>query len=146
MERGEVWLAGDVWLADVNGVEPVVLLGGAAEIRAVAVVPAATEEQKSGFVFVDPDDPAAAGPHAVMTGIEVPIGADEGLDPPGVVRLALPYRDHIFCTWELTLAPEHLVERLGTLAGAKLARLDRALRLSAGDPQPEGTAASRTSG
>ncbi|MBM2622690.1 hypothetical protein JIG36_45045 [Actinoplanes sp. LDG1-06] len=135
MERGEVWLA------DVNGLEPVVVVGAGDgdEFRAMYVVPAATAEQRRGFDFLDPaeliirdaDGPAASsGGSGRITGIEVPLGADEGLDPAGVVRLALPREGHVFCTWQVTLRPEDLVERLGRLSAEKLRMLDAALRLS----------------
>jgi mRNA interferase MazF len=62
----------------------------------------------------------------------VPIGGDEGLEPAGVVRLGLPYEGRIFCTWQITLATGHLVERVGALSPEKMRRLDAALRLAAG--------------
>ncbi|MCM4079758.1 hypothetical protein [Paractinoplanes hotanensis] len=131
MERGEVWRI------DLDGPQPVVLLSvhepGSAVLRAIQVVPPATAEQKRGFSFLDVDElPAEAGTGrgSQITGIEVPIGAPEGLDPAGVVRLALPHEGRIFCTWQVTLAAEHLVERVGTLSSAAMRRLDHALRLA----------------
>jgi mRNA interferase MazF len=127
---------GEVWLADLNGSQPVVLLGeeGAdGEVPAIQVVEPATAEQKRGFTFLDPDSlpdevPAGAGPG--ITGIEVPIGPHEGLDPPGVVRLALPHEGHIFCTWRTGLTVDHLIKRLGSLSPTAMHRLDHALHLA----------------
>ncbi|MBU2669216.1 hypothetical protein KOI35_37465 [Actinoplanes bogorensis] len=128
MERGEVWLA------EVDGIHPIVLLNGDAELRGMQIVPAATPKQRRGFVFLDPADPVAPDPSAGIAGIEIPVGADEGLDPPGVVRLALPRDGHIFCTWQITLTPVHLRERVGRLAPPKLRMLSRALHLSGAEP------------
>ncbi|MCY1144420.1 hypothetical protein OWR29_41035 [Actinoplanes sp. Pm04-4] len=123
-------------MADVNGSQPVVLLGEAGvggEVPAIQVVEPATAEQKRGFTFLDPDflpDEAPAGARAGITGIEVPVGPDEGLDPPGVVRLALPHEGHIFCTWRTGLTADHLIERIGSLSPTAMHRLDHALYLA----------------
>lgn len=85
---------------------PVVLLS--ADLQAMQIVAPATEEQKRGFLILSPDD-AVDGPRPpdiAGVGIEVPFGADEGLPRPGVVRVALPQNDRIFCTWLLEVAPE----------------------------------------
>ena len=124
-----------MWRVDLDGLQPVVLLGvdepGGAVLRAIQVVPPATAEQKRGFSFLNPDElPAGTGHGSGITGIEVPIGAEVGLDPAGVVRLALPHEGRIFCTWQVTLTAEHLVERVGALSPAAMRRLDHALRLA----------------
>ncbi|GLZ01856.1 hypothetical protein [Actinoplanes sp. NBRC 103695] len=124
--RGELWWsrADDEW--------PIVLLSGAGEpeLRAVQVVAPATEDQKRGFVVLSPEqvtadvDPSAAG----GVGIEVPVIVDE--HRAGVVRVALPREDRIFCTWQLTVAPEDLIERAGILPAGTMRQLEFALRLA----------------
>ncbi|AEV85389.1 hypothetical protein ACWT_4369 [Actinoplanes sp. SE50] len=136
MERGEVW-----W-AEIDGKQPVVLLSGGPgpAFAAVQVVEPATPAQKIGFVLlsgaqaVDADERcrilAAAGPDTRAGGIEVFLGAEEGLPRSGVVRLALPREGKVFCTWEATVSVDSLVERIGTLSPAKLRELDTALALA----------------
>jgi mRNA interferase MazF len=138
---------GQVWWADGDTEWPLVLLsddsdddGG--ELRAIQIVAPATDAQKQGFVVLSPeaflsrevalspDIAAEAGPSAALTGIEVPLGSDEGLARPGVVRVALPHPDHIFCTWQLTVARESLIEPAGSLSPAKMHELATALRLA----------------
>jgi len=144
MRRGEVW-----W-ARLDERCPVVLLSvvsadsaerstssgdGVAEARAIRVVAPATAEQTRGFRLLSAaqaSEPAAAAPAPGVraVGIEVSIGADAGLVPDGVVRVALPRAGHIFCTWLVSLTPEYLLERAGTLSPAKLDELALALRLA----------------
>jgi mRNA interferase MazF len=127
---------GEVWTARLDEVRPVVLLSGPdPEFRAVQVVAPATPAEKRGFVVMSGEQArdagerrrilAAAGPDVRASGIEVAVTG-------GVVRLALPRAGTIFCTWELTVAGEHLVERIGVLSPAKLDELDAALALAAG--------------
>ena len=52
------------------------------------------------------------------------------LPVPGVVRVALPQKGHIFCTWLVTLTRESLVERAGVLPATRLDQLAAALRLA----------------
>ncbi|MBL7261759.1 hypothetical protein [Paractinoplanes lichenicola] len=138
MERGEIWMA------DVDGPVPIVLLSsdptdGETEFRGMQIVPAATPEQRRGFVFLDPAEldqvewssrPAAEP----IAGIEVPIGEEEGLTPAGVLRVALPRDGQIFCTWEVTVTADHLVDRVGRLSAGKLRMVSEALRLSGPGP------------
>ena len=139
---------GEVWRTTVDNEWPIVLLSGqdsknsenGGELRAVQIVAPATAAQKQGFVVLSADvaaDPRlraeaiAAATHPIGgVGIEVPFGADEGLPRPGVVRVALPQDDRIFCTWQLSVTPENLVEHLGTLSPAKMSELRTAVRLS----------------
>jgi mRNA interferase MazF len=105
-------------------------------------VPPATAEQKRGFTILtgkqaaDPDvmqqAVAATGPgvRGVGVEVEVEVGTQEGLPAPGVVRVALPQKGHIFCTWLVTLTRESLVERAGVLPATKLDQLAAALRLA----------------
>jgi len=121
---------GEVWWAQGDTEFPVVLLSGEEspeEFRAVQIVAPATEAQKHGFVVLSAQAAADAVPG---DGIEVFLGPAEGLGRAGVVRVALPHPDRIFCTWQLTVAPDDLVERAGTLSAAKLAELEIAVRLS----------------
>jgi len=128
---------GQVWWADVDGRCPVVLLGGdePAGIRAMQIVAPATAEERRGFLLLSGED-ALAGPAPLASGgvrgvgVEVEFGAAEGLPDAGVVRLALPVREQVFCTWLVTLTADALIERAGVLSPAKLAEFDHALRLA----------------
>src|SRR3954469_7803241 len=117
MRRGEVW-----WALLDERCPGVLLTGdGAPEVRAVRVVPPATAEQTRGFRLLSAaaaSEPSAAilAPGVRAGGVEVAIGADAGLVPDGVVRVALPRDDHVFCTWLVSLSPEYLVERAGELS------------------------------
>lgn len=141
MKRGELW-----W-AQIDERRPVVLLsdgllsdGAGTEFRAMQIVAPATPAEKRGFVVMsgeqasDPDERRriveAVGPDARAIGIEVFFGPQEGLTQDGVVRVALPKDGKIFCTWMLTIAEEHLIERIGVLSPAKLRELDGAMELS----------------
>jgi mRNA interferase MazF len=106
MRRGEVW-----W-ADFNGQQAVVLLSGAVE---------------SGFSAVQVVAPAGTDLSGVA--VEVAVGAPEGLSLEGVVRVALPRPDLIPCTWLITLAEEDLIGQAGVLPSAKLSEIEDALRL-----------------
>ncbi|MGK5682542.1 hypothetical protein [Actinoplanes sp. URMC 104] len=138
MERGEVW-----W-ARIDEERPVVLLSGGAgpEYRAVQIVEPAAPAQKVGFLLMSGEqaaDPgvrrrilAGDGPGVLAVGIEVFLGAEEGLAATGVVRVALPRDGRIFCTWGATLDEACLVRRLGALSAAKQHELDVALTLAGG--------------
>lgn len=136
MERGEIW-----WVK-LDQQRPVVLLSGGPgpEFRAMQIVEPATPAQQLGFVLmsgeqaVDADERrrivAEAGPDPRAVGIEVFFGAEEGLPEAGVVRVALPKDGTIFCTWSITLDPDHLIERIGVLSPEKQHELDVALQLA----------------
>lgn len=136
MRRGEVW-----W-AKVDSEFPIVLLSGevSSEFRAIQVVAPATVAQKRGFVVLSPEVAAdarqraqavaSAGPPVGGVGIEVSLGAAEGLERAGVVRVALPQPDRIFCTWQLTVGRDALLEQVGTLSAAKMGQLEIAIRLA----------------
>jgi mRNA interferase MazF len=104
------------------------------------IVEAATEEEKRGFLVLPGDEAAepetvrklieSAGAGVRAVGIEVEVGVAEGLAGRGVVRVALPRDGHVFCTWLVTLTPDHLLERVGELGFAKLDQLGNALRLA----------------
>jgi mRNA interferase MazF len=136
VERGELWWA----LIDEKC--PVVLLSSdpGRQVRAVQVVEPATPDQKRGFVLMSGEQAAdagerrrvieEAGPATHAIGVEVLLGAPEGLAAAGVVRVALPQDGKIFCSWGTTLEEEHLIERIGVLSPAKLRQLDIALELA----------------
>jgi mRNA interferase MazF len=138
MQRGEVW-----W-ALVDELRPVVLLSGAGEpdLRAMQVVAPAAAHERRGFVVLsgeeaaDPAtlrqavDSAGAGAGIGGVGVEIAIGAAEGLLYDGVVRLAFPRGEHIFCTWLVTLPRDSFVEQVGALSSTKLDQLSNALHLA----------------
>jgi mRNA interferase MazF len=132
---------GEVWWALIGQRCPVVLLTGESEpeLRAVQIVAPATVEQRHGFTILSGEqaaDPDVMRQVIVSTGtgirgvgVEVEIGTQEGLSVPGVIRVALPQQGHIFCTWQVTLTRDSLVERAGELSSVKLDQLAAALRL-----------------
>lgn len=132
MERGEVWLA-EIWAAGQEW--PVVLLAGAEPAPAMQIVAPATEEQKRGFIVLTPEEAAdeehraraAASPR--VAGIEVPV------EELGVVRVALPQHDRIFCTWQVSVERSALIRRVAVLSSETMSRLDLAVEL-AGLPLP----------
>lgn len=107
MRRGEVW-----W-ARFDERRPVVLLSG---------------EDPSGFramLVVAPADTCISG-----LGVEVAVGAQEGLPFDGVLRFVYPRPGFIPCTWLTTLTRDDLLERVGAVSSAKLSEIDDALRAS----------------
>ena len=107
MRRGEVW-----W-AEFDERRPVVLLSG---------------EDPSGFqamLVVAPADTDISG-----LGIEVAVGAEEGLPVDGVLRFVFPRPGFTPCTWLTTLSRDDLIERAGAMPAAKLSEIDDALRAS----------------
>lgn len=133
MERGEVW-----W-ALIEERCRVVLLSGevGSEVRAMRIVAPATAEEKHGFVILSGEEAIDPGTMqqvigsagTAIIGVEVEIDPPEGLSH-GVVRVALPRKGHVFCTWLVTLTRDSLVERLGALSGTKLDQLGAVLRLA----------------
>lgn len=105
MRRGEVW-----WV-EFDEQRPVVLLSGdeAAGFDAVQIVPAADVS------FQD-------------LGVEVAVGATEGLPFEGVLRFAFPRPGFTPCTWQTTLSGGDLIERAGALPEAKVAEIEDAIR------------------
>ncbi|MGX2996361.1 type II toxin-antitoxin system PemK/MazF family toxin [Streptomyces sp. JNUCC 64] len=106
MRRGEVW-----WV-QFDERRLVVLLSGddTSGIRVMQVVP-------------------PAGVDLSGLGIEVTVGADEGLPFEGVLRLAVPRPGFTPCTWLTTVPRDDLIERAAVLSAAKLGEIDDALRL-----------------
>ncbi len=107
MQRGEVW-----WV-EFDERRLVVLLSGedASGIQVMQVV-------------------APAGVDLTGLGVEVAVGATDGLPGEGVLRFALPRPGFTPCTWLTTLTRDDLIERAGALSSAKLGEIEDALRLS----------------
>ncbi|AKZ53276.1 hypothetical protein SAM23877_7446 [Streptomyces ambofaciens ATCC 23877] len=104
MQRGEVW-----W-ADFDERRPIVLLSG---------------DEPSGLQAIQVVAPA--GVDISGLGVEVAIGAQEGLPFEGVLRFALPRPGLTPCTWLTTVAQDDLIERAGVLSCAKLSEVEEAL-------------------
>ncbi|MFF7237216.1 type II toxin-antitoxin system PemK/MazF family toxin [Streptomyces collinus] len=106
MQRGEVW-----WV-EFDERRLVVLLSvhDASGIRAMQVV-------------------APAGVDISGLGVEVRVGAMEGLPFEGVLRFAIPRPGFTPCTWLTTVSRDDLIERAGVLSSTKLSEIDDALRL-----------------
>ncbi|MFG3290254.1 type II toxin-antitoxin system PemK/MazF family toxin [Streptomyces sp. NPDC048179] len=107
MQRGEVW-----WV-EFDERRLVVLLSGddASGIRVMQVV-------------------APAGVDISGLGIEVAVGALEGLPFEGVLRFGFPRPGLTPCTWLTMLSRDDLIERAGVLSSAKLSEIEDALRLA----------------
>ncbi|MFI9605451.1 type II toxin-antitoxin system PemK/MazF family toxin [Streptomyces sp. NPDC052043] len=104
MQRGEVW-----WV-DFDERRPVVLL---------------SDDESSGFQVMQVVAPA--GVDISGLGVEVAIGAREGLPFEGVLRFAFPGPGFTPCTWLTTVARDDLIERAGVLSSAKLSEVGTAL-------------------
>lgn len=104
---------GEVWWADFGERRPVVLLseGANAEFR--------------GMQIVEPVDVDITG-----FGLEVPLGAADGLPLEGVIRVAFPRPGLVPCTWLATVTEQDVLERAGVLTEAKLKEIEEALRLA----------------
>jgi mRNA interferase MazF len=103
---------GEVWWVEFDQRRPVVLLSG---------------DEASGFQVVQVV--AAADVSFSDWGIEVALGAGEGLPFEGVVRFAFPRPGYTPCTWLTTLSPDDLLEQAGVLPTAKLSEIEDAIRL-----------------
>jgi mRNA interferase MazF len=106
MRRGEVW-----WVK-FDERRPVVLLSG---------------DERSGFEAVHVV--AAADVSIEDWGVEVAVGAAEGLPFEGVLRFAFSRPGFTPCTWQTTLSGDDLIERAGALPAAKVAGIEDAIRL-----------------
>lgn len=104
---------GEVWWADFGERRPVVVLSEIldAQFRCVQIV--------------EPVDIDLTG-----VGLEVPLGAADGLSVEGVVRVAFARPGLVPCTWLATVTEEDVLERVGTLSDAKLEQIETALRLA----------------
>jgi mRNA interferase MazF len=113
---------GEVWWVEFDERRLVVLLSGddASGIRVMQVV-------------------APAGVDISGLGVEVVVGAMEGLPFEGVLRFAFPRPGFTPCTWLTTVSRDDLTERAGALSSAKLSEIEDALRL--GEQEKEWTPA-----
>ena len=105
MRRGEVW-----WV-EFDERRPVVLLSG---------------EEACGFRVMQVVAPA--GVDLGGLGVEVAVGALDGLPFDGVLRFAFPRPGFTPCTWLTTVSREDLIERAGLLSSAKLGEIEDAIR------------------
>ena len=106
MQRGEVW-----WV-QFDQRRPVVLLSG---------------DEASGFQAIQVVAPADVS--ITDLGIEVTVGAAEGLPIEGVLRCAFPRPGYTPCTWLTTLSADDLIEQAGVLPATKLSEIEDAIRL-----------------
>jgi len=104
---------GEVWWVQFDERRLVVLLSGddTSGIRVMQVV-------------------APAGVDISGLGIEVMVGASEGLPFEGVLRLAFPRPGFTPCTWLTTVSRDDLIERAAVLSSVKLSEIDDALQLA----------------
>src|SRR5688572_27222085 len=72
---------------------------------------------------------APAGVDLSGLGVEVVVGAGEGLPFEGVLRIAFPRPGVTPCTWLTTVSRDDLIEQAGVLSSAKLSEIEDALRL-----------------
>jgi mRNA interferase MazF len=102
---------GEVWWVEFDERRLVVLLSGddASEIQVMQIV-------------------APAGVDLTGLGVEVAVGALEGLPFEGVLRVAFPRPGSTPCTWLTTVSRDDLIERAGALSSAKLSEIDDVLR------------------
>ncbi|MFD4176246.1 type II toxin-antitoxin system PemK/MazF family toxin [Streptomyces anulatus] len=123
MQRGEVW-----WV-QFDERRLVVLL---------------SEDDTSGIRVMQVVAPA--GVDIGGLGIEVTVGAAEGLPFEGVLRLALPRPGFTPCTWLTTVSLDDLMERAAVLSSAKLSEIDDALRRAEQPQEPTPATAAKLSG
>jgi mRNA interferase MazF len=101
---------GEIWWAEVDERRLVLVLSTTDDdVRAVMIVPPAER-------LID----GIAG--------EVRLGADDGLQSAGVVRVAFQSENFIPCNWLVTLPLHVMMERVGVLAADKLTEVDSLLR------------------
>ncbi|WP_329286628.1 type II toxin-antitoxin system PemK/MazF family toxin [Streptomyces sp. NBC_00691] len=105
-------------------------------------------DERRLVVLLSGDEPAGIRVMQVVTpagvdlsglGIEVRVGAGEGLPFEGVLRLAFSRPGFTPCTWLTTVSRDDLIERAAVLSSLKLNEIDDALRLA--DQAQEGTPA-----
>ncbi|MEV6591289.1 type II toxin-antitoxin system PemK/MazF family toxin [Streptomyces acidicola] len=106
MQRGEVW-----WVEfDERRLVVLLSVDDASGIRAMQVV-------------------APAGVDISGLGVEVRVGAMEGLPFEGVLRFGVAHPSFTPCTWLTTVSRDDLIERAGVLSFPKLSEIDDALHL-----------------
>jgi mRNA interferase MazF len=104
---------GEVWWVEYDERRPAVVLSGdgASGIRVMQVV-APADVDISGL------------------GVEVAVGAMEGLPFDGVLRFAFRRPGLTPCTWLTTVSRDDLIEQAGVLPSAKLREIEDAVRLT----------------
>jgi mRNA interferase MazF len=102
---------GEVWWVEFDERRRVVLLSG---------------DEASGFEAVQIVAPADVSIEGL--GVEVAVGATEGLPFEGVLRFGFPRPGYTPCTWLTTLSPDDLIEQAGVLPAAKLSEIEEAIR------------------
>ena len=104
MQAGEVW-----WVQfDVRQLVVLVAVGEEPEMRGIQVV-------------------APSGVDLTGLGVEIEVGAAEGLAVDGVVRIGFPRPGYHPCTWLTVLRRDDLMERAGRVSSAKLTEISQAL-------------------
>ena len=103
---------GEVWWVQFDERRLVVLLSG---------------DEASGFQAVQVVAPANVSMNDL--GVEVAVGAAEGLPLEGALRFAFPRPGYTPCTWQTTLSRDDLIERAGILPAAKLTEIEEAIRV-----------------
>src|ERR1700722_282428 len=103
---------GDVWWVEFDELRPVVLLSG---------------DAASGFEAVQ--IVAAADVSFEELGVEVAVGAADGLPIEGVLRFAFPRPGFTPCPWVTTLSSGDLIEQAGALPAVKVDEIEDAIRL-----------------
>lgn len=111
--RLELMQRGEVWWVEFDQRRPVVLLSG---------------DDASGFEAVQVVAPADVSIDGL--GVEVAVGAAEGLPFEGVLRFAFSRPGFTPCTWLTTLSGDDLIEQAGALPTAKVAEIEDAIRSS----------------
>ncbi|MFF0163695.1 type II toxin-antitoxin system PemK/MazF family toxin [Streptomyces sp. NPDC005263] len=72
---------------------------------------------------------APAGVDISGLGVEVRVGAMEGLPFEGVLRFGFAHPGHTPCTWLTTVSRDDLIKRAGVLSSPKLSEIEDALHL-----------------
>jgi mRNA interferase MazF len=102
---------GEAWWAELDERRLFVLLSG---------------DEAAGFQAMPVVAPATVSLGGL--GIEVAVGAPDGLPVDGVLRFGFRRPGPVPCTWLTTLSAGDLIERAGALPAAKLADIEEARR------------------
>jgi mRNA interferase MazF len=101
---------GEIWWSEVDE-------------RRLVLVLSTTEDEVRGVIVVPP---AERFVHGIVE--EVRLGAEDGLQSAGVVRVAFPSESFIPCNWLVSLPLHAMTERVGALAAGKLTEVESLLR------------------
>ena len=105
--------SGEVWWVEFDQRRLVVLLSG---------------DEASGFQAVQVVAPAGVSFGGL--GVEVLVGAADGLPFEGALWFGFPHPGYTPCTWLTTLSSDDLIERAAMLSAAKVSEVEDAVRLS----------------